>query len=151
MIMGISPASITAWTCCWFPAVILERNQTASYNGIKQKSKALLKTVSRWKKELNQTRPPQNLKSYHEQSLKQASSVALLAHKLLLHYERQQGINIKFIWLIHRTRFSLTQGVSPYTRSNTDGNLISTLHCWSHRQALNLQFYRENRKTGKAP
>lgn len=30
MIIGINPASITAWTCCWFPAVMLDKNQTAS-------------------------------------------------------------------------------------------------------------------------
>jgi len=38
IIMGISPASITAWTCCWFPAVMLERNQTASCKQMNQKS-----------------------------------------------------------------------------------------------------------------
>lgn len=30
MIIGMSPASITAWTCCWLPAVMLDKNQTAS-------------------------------------------------------------------------------------------------------------------------
>lgn len=140
MIMGISPASITAWTCCWFPAVILERNQTASYNGIKQKSKILLKTSQQIKKELNQTLTTSKSKIIPWAITKQASSsVALLAHKLLLHCEKQQGINVKLIWLIHRARISLTQGVSPYLRSNTDVNLISTLH-WSHRQALNFQW-----------
>jgi len=29
-INGTSPASITAWTCCWLPAVILDKNHTAS-------------------------------------------------------------------------------------------------------------------------
>lgn len=37
MIIGISPASITAWTCCWFPAVMLDRNQTASCKQINPK------------------------------------------------------------------------------------------------------------------
>lgn len=31
MIMGIRPASMTAWTCCWFPAVMLDKNHTASW------------------------------------------------------------------------------------------------------------------------
>ncbi len=31
MIMGTSLASMTACTCCWFPAVMLDRNHTASY------------------------------------------------------------------------------------------------------------------------
>lgn len=28
--MGTRLASMTAWTCCWFPAVMLDRNHTAS-------------------------------------------------------------------------------------------------------------------------
>lgn len=31
MIMGTSLASMTACTCCWLPAVMLDRNHTASY------------------------------------------------------------------------------------------------------------------------
>lgn len=30
IIIGTRFASITAWTCCWFPAVMLDRNHTAS-------------------------------------------------------------------------------------------------------------------------
>ena len=30
MTMGTSPFSITACTCCWFPAVMLDKNHTAS-------------------------------------------------------------------------------------------------------------------------
>lgn len=30
IIMGTRLASMTAWTCCWFPAVMLDRNHTAS-------------------------------------------------------------------------------------------------------------------------
>lgn len=29
--IGISPASITACTCCWLPAVMFDKNHTASY------------------------------------------------------------------------------------------------------------------------
>ena len=32
MTMGTSPFSITACTCCWFPAVMLDKNHTASCN-----------------------------------------------------------------------------------------------------------------------
>ncbi len=32
MMRGMSPWSMTAWTWAWFPAVMLERNQTASCN-----------------------------------------------------------------------------------------------------------------------
>lgn len=35
IIFGIRPASITAWTWCWFPAVMLDKNQTASCKEIK--------------------------------------------------------------------------------------------------------------------
>ena len=44
MIMGMRPASITACTCCLLPAVILLKNQTASYDW-KQSFNMLIKIM----------------------------------------------------------------------------------------------------------
>lgn len=44
IIIGTRFASITAWTCCWFPAVMLDRNHTASCK-IKGCEKLLIQIV----------------------------------------------------------------------------------------------------------